>query len=100
MTFVASDAKPKIMWEVREEGETEVVSGENGTIKKVLEIEPGDSYTWLWSTAECCGVYRVYRLTLPEKNKEELVPLKRKIIVKEKPKKTKPEPTLIKLVKT
>ena len=85
-----------VMWEVRKEGEVTPISEDQGKIKQKLVIPPNDSYTWLWPTENCCGVYRVYRLTLPKK---ELVPLKRKIIVKQKPK-TTTEPTLVKLVKS
>ena len=84
-----------VMWEVREEGDTKPISGGHGKIKSDLTIPAGDSCTWLWPTENCCGVYRVYRYTLTDTN---LVPLKRKIIVKEKTE-SKPEPTLVKLVK-
>lgn len=97
MTFNPSDdGQAKVMWEVRKEGETKDAAEGLGTLKQTIEIDPGESYTWLWPTDECHGVYRVYRFTLTRKK---LVPLKRKIIIKEKPKKTIPEPTLVKLVK-
>lgn len=83
MLFPASKNEPRVMWEVKEEGETAVASGECGTIKKAINIDPDDSYTWLWSTNNCSGVYRVYRL-IRRKDEEELVCMKRKIIVKEK----------------
>lgn len=95
MKFEASEVKPKIMWEVREEGKTTSVSGEYGKITKDLTIEPDDSYTWFWPTGDRTGVYRVYRLTL---TKDRLVPLKRKIIVKKKAE-SKPKPILVELVK-
>jgi hypothetical protein len=97
LKFTATDKATKVMWDIRKEGEQESVSKDQGIIKKDLEIPPNDSYTWLWSTGTCCGVYRVYRAT---KTSEKPVLLKRKILIRKKPEETKPEPIKVEIVKT